>query len=41
LHWFSIAVLGLSLVVEIGSYSLAVMLGLLSAEASLAAEHGL
>ena len=33
--------LGLSLVVEIGSYSLVVVLGFLIAESSLAAGHGL
>ena len=41
LHWVLIAVLGLSLVAGSGGYSLAVVCGLLTAVASLVADHRL
>ena len=41
LHWVFVAVLRLSLVAASGGYSLAVVLRLLTAVASLVAEHGL
>ena len=41
LHWVFVAAHGLSLVVVSSGYSLVVVLGLLSAVASLVVEHGL
>ena len=41
LHWVSVAVHGLSLAAENGSYSLAVVRGLLFAVSSIDAERGL